>query len=112
MATSYEWTFVTGDLNLATPPPTSPLLDDMPAIDLGQIKVIPRGRRYGVDLTQEIDIIFPGPIDPNSINTDDILMSIEAVLGDPTVPIPAGLTPTVTINGSILKIVISGWPQS
>jgi hypothetical protein len=112
MATSYEWTFVTGDLNLATPPPTSPLLDDMPAIDLGQIKVIPRGRRYGVDLTQEIDIIFPGPIDPNSINTDDILMSIEAVLGDPTVPIPAGLTPTVTINGSTLKIVISGWPQS
>ena len=107
MATSYEWTFITGDLNL-----TTPLLDDMPAIQLDQIKVIPLGRRIGVDLAQEIDIIFPGPIDPTSINTEDILMSIEAVLSDPTVMVPSGLTPSVTIDGSKLKIVITGWPTS
>lgn len=108
LAQSFQWSFTTGDLNLQTPPPTSPLLDDTAAIDPAQIRVIPR-RRINTDLSQTIDIVFPGPVDPSSLNIADILLSIEAVLGDPLVAVPPGLTPTATLSGNTLSITITGW---
>jgi hypothetical protein len=47
----------------------------------------------GVDLTQVIDIIFPGPIDPTTVNLADLMISIEPVLGDPGIFVPQGLRP-------------------
>ena len=41
----------------------------------------------GVDLTQVVDIIFPGPIDPASIDLSDLMISIEAVMGDPHIAV-------------------------
>lgn len=109
MAASYQWTFTTGTLALTTPPPISPLIADNPPIQPDQIKIIPRIKRIGVDLAQEIDIIFPDAIDPNSFDLNDILMSVEAVLGDPNVPVPQNLKPTATIVGNRIKILITGW---
>ena len=40
----------------------------------------------GADLTQVVDIIFPGPIDPASIDLNDLMISIEPIMGDPASP--------------------------
>lgn len=121
MIGSYIWSFTTGELNLVIPPPSAPVPGLAPALDPNQIIVIPRqsgNQVTGADLTQEIDLIFPAsvslsPYDP----TPDILTSVEAILGDPTVPIPTGLTVTPswqTYAGAPnrkLKLVITGWPS-
>jgi hypothetical protein len=51
----------------------------------------------GVDLTQVIDIIFPGPIDPDSFDLTDLLISVEAALGDPRITVPTTLIPGYTV---------------
>lgn len=68
MAASYQWSFQTGDLNLAVPPTQSLLIENTlaSAINPADIRLLPR-KMVGADLTQIVDIIFPGPIDPASI---------------------------------------------
>lgn len=120
MVGTYIWTFTTGELNLVVPPPSAPVPGSAPQLDPSQIIVIPRqsgNQVVGADLTQEIDLIFPDsvslvPYDP----TSDILTSVEAVLGDPSVAVPSGLTITPTWQSyggkpnRKLKLVITGWP--
>lgn len=112
MTVSYTWSFTTGNLNVTFPPPQSPVPGAAPQIDPTQIMVIPRmtgNQVVGTDLTQEIDIIFPGVLDPNSFDMNDILMSVEPILGDPSVPPPIGLTTTAVVVGNKIKITISGF---
>jgi hypothetical protein len=92
MALSYQWSFQTGDLNLTVPPTQCLLINNTlaSAINPADIKLLPR-KMVGADLTQIIDIIFPGPIDENSISLEDVLMSIEPVMGDPGIPVPPNL---------------------
>lgn len=112
MVLSYQWSFTTGILRFTVPPLQSPLLD-IPAIDPNSIKIMPR-HQVGDDLSNEIDIIFPGPIDTESFSMSDLQMCVSAVLHDPTIQIPTGLTYAPTIlSGSpnILRITIGGWPE-
>jgi hypothetical protein len=83
MAASYQWSFQTGDLNLAVPPTQSLLIENTlaSAIHPADIRLLPR-KMVGVDLTQVVDIIFPGLIDPSSIDLNDLMLSIEPVMGD------------------------------
>lgn len=120
MANSYSWSFSTGELNLVVPPPQSPVPGSTPQLDPNSIVVIPRqsgNQITGADLTQEIDLIFPSPVslapyDP----TGDILCSIEAILGDPQIRIPSGLTVTPSWSSyggqpnRKLTLTIAGWP--
>ena len=126
MVGSYQWTFTTGQLHLVVPPPSAPVPGASPLLDPSKIVVIPRvgtdyaqtsNQRVGADLTQYIDIIFPDsvsltPYDP----TPDILTSIEAIVGDPLVMVPTGLTVTPTwgaYGGKAnrkLTLAITGWP--
>jgi hypothetical protein len=110
MASTYQWSFTTGILNVITPPLESPLPELLPDIDPNSVVVIPR-KAVGNDLSQVIEFIFPDDIDPDSFNMDDVLVSIEAVLGDPAVVVPSGLTASAVIEGRKLKITISGWPS-
>lgn len=119
MIGSYTWSFTTGDLNLVSPPPSSPVPGSFPALDPNSIIVIPRqdgNQVVGTDLTQEIDLIFPGSVDLTSFNSSDILTSIEAIIGDPSVIVPPGLVAGYTwstYNGDPnrkLTISITGWP--
>ncbi len=121
MVGSYTWNFTTGELNLIVPPPQSPVPGAAPRLDPDSIVVIPRqsgNQRTGADLTQEIDLIFPTsvsliPYDP----TPDILNSVEAILGDPDVIVPTGLTVVATwapYGGKAnrkLTLTVSGWPS-
>lgn len=112
LANNYSWTFTTGTLDLVTPPFSSPLPPNNPEIDpKTDIIVSPRmwPAPNGQDLTQEIDIIFPADIDPNSFDINDLLLSIDPVLGDPSVVVPPGLLCTATISGNIIKLIITGW---
>lgn len=108
MANTYEWSFTTGDLNVVAPPAPSPLPALVAHIDPNAIKVLPKPV-VGNDLSQTIEMIFPDNIDPNSFNLADVLVSVEAMLGDPSVVVPPGLTATAVINGRRLQITISGW---
>jgi hypothetical protein len=109
MAISYRWTFKTGDLNLTAPPVSSPIPPDAkPRIDLTQVKIVPR-LSNGQDLSQEIDIYFPSAIDPSSFNMQDLLVSIEPILGALDVIVPPNLASTVSIDGRRLRITITGW---
>ncbi len=94
MAAGYSWSFQTGDLNLAVPPTQSLLIENTlaSAINPVDIKILPR-KMVGVDLTQIIDVIFPGPIDPTSIDLNDLMLSIEPIMGDPRIAVPPNLKP-------------------
>jgi hypothetical protein len=98
MTASYQWSFQTGDLNLTVPPVQSLLIQNTLASALNpvEIKILPR-KMVGVDLTQVIDIIFPGPIDPDSFDLNDLMISIEPVLGDPRIAVPPNLQPSNTV---------------
>jgi hypothetical protein len=110
MAQSFRWTFTTGDLNVTTPPATAPLPALLPRINPKDIVVVPRPP-IGNDLSGSIDIIFPGPIDTNSFNLSDILVSIEPILGDPSVTIPPGLISAIQFVGNTtIRLTITGWP--
>jgi hypothetical protein len=120
MASSYEWSFTTGELNLVVPPPQSPVAGCAPPLDPKCIVVIPRqsgNQITGANLTQEIDLIFPSPVSLSPYDpTGDILCSIEAILGDPQVRIPSGLTVTPSWSSyggqanRRLTLLIQGWP--
>lgn len=122
MVGSYSWTFTTGELNLMIPPPMSPVAGATRQLDPKCIIVIPRqsgNKIVGANLTQEIDLIFPSPVSLSPYDpTADIcsLSSIEAILGDPEVRIPPGLTITPTwqtYGGQAnrkLTLTIGGWP--
>lgn len=111
MDLSYSWNFQTGDLNLTVPPTQSLLIENTlaSAINPADIKIFPR-RMVGADLTQEVDIIFPGPIYPTSIDLSDLMISVEGVLGDPNIAVPPNLTPSAVITGNKIRITITGWP--
>ena len=113
MILSYQWSFTTGVLHFTTPPIQCPL-QDIPAIDPNCIKITPR-HQVGDNLSNEIDIIFPGPIDKESFSISDLQMGISTVLHDPSIQIPlGGLTYTATIvDGSpnIIRIQIVGFPS-
>lgn len=112
MELSYAWSFTTGALNLTVPPPTSPLIDAQPAIPVSQIIILPRASNIiNRDLTQQIDIVFPGDIDPESFDLEDLLLSIEPVLGDPSIPIPANLTYQCEVHRNKLRIAVYGLPN-
>lgn len=110
MVETYEWKFTTGDLAVVEPPPSAPLPEEVAYIDPKQIVVMPR-KAVGNDLAQEIHVIFPKAIDPESVKLDEILVAIEAVLGDPSVLIPDTLTSTARIQGNRIIITITGWSQ-
>jgi hypothetical protein len=110
ISVSYQWMFTTGSLSFTTPPAQCPLVD-IPAINPECIRVTPR-HQIGDNLSNEIDIIFPGPIDLTSFSMTDLQMSISAVLHDPNIFIPQNLTYTPTVlSGSpnILRITITGF---
>jgi hypothetical protein len=109
MASSFTWSFSTGVLNLSAPPPSSPLLDDIPFIDPATIKIVPRQLiNQNIDAGWVLDIVFPSTIDQNSFQLSDLLLSLEPVLGSLDIVVPANLQPTVTFPtlGNILRITI------
>lgn len=105
---NYQWTFTSGDLDVSIPPPTSPLTLVLP-LDPGSVKIQQRIYPVGNDLTQQIDFIFPGPIDPNSFTLPQILCSLEPILNDLSVSVPTGLSTTASVAGNILSVRITGW---
>lgn len=110
LAYNYQWSFTTGDLNLAIPPAQSPLpLLSIP-LPPGAIRVNQKIWSVGNDLSQVITFTFPSAIDTTSVLPEQILLSVEAILNDPSVQVPSGLTPTVVIEGATITITISGWP--
>lgn len=112
MAQSYQWSFTTGDLNVTVPPPRSPLPAELPQIDPGSIQVKINNfaiKGVGNDLALEIDFVFPAPIDDTSFNIDELLMSMDSILGDPSVVIPTGLVTQGSIDGNVLRVTITGW---
>lgn len=109
---NYQWSFTTGDLDVSTPPVTSPTPPLIVPLDPSRVRIEQRLWSVGNNLAQELDITFPAPIDTNSITAEQILLSLEPILNDPSVSVPSGLTPTVTISGNKISIVITGWPAS
>jgi hypothetical protein len=109
---NYQWSFTTGDLNVFVPPPQSPMPVLTIPLDPSRIRITQKLWAVGNDLSQEINIVFPGPIDPDSVTPESILLSLEPILNDPSVQVPSGLTPTVTIEGDTITILISGWSVS
>jgi Big-like domain-containing protein len=113
LADNYQWSFSTGDLNTNTPPAQAPLPYQYASIDPATIKVQINDLNVGSFLNQNmssgfnIELIFPAPLDDTSFATDDILLSLEQFLGDPTIPIPTGLTPSVSVSGSTITITLS-----
>jgi len=109
MVNSYEWTFTTGNVDLAVPPPSSPLPALVIPIDPDSISISTES--VGNDLSQVITITFPEPIDP-ATDLSQIKCSLQPILNDPTVRVPSGITTSVVIDGNQLKITMSGWPTS
>jgi hypothetical protein len=109
MAISYSWSFTTGNLNLATPPVTSPLLDDAAPIQICDIRILPRAH-FGQDLAQTFDIVFSDDIDPTSFSQEDLAISVEPILGNPTLAMPSNLQFHAVIQGNKLRIRILGLP--
>jgi hypothetical protein len=106
------WTFTTGNVNTTIPPITSPIPLAFIPLDPCTIKIQEQVWAVGNDLSQVITIVFPGIIDTTTINPSQILLSLEAILDDPSVIIPTGLTNSVVISGNTITITISGWPSS
>jgi hypothetical protein len=46
----------------------------------------------------------------DSTPLDDILVSVDPIVGDPSVVVPPGLTFSVAINGNRLEILVGNWP--
>ena len=107
-----QWTFTTSDLNISIPPTTSPLAPLVLPLDPSKVKIQQKIWAVGNDLSQEIDIIFPVNIDTSTLTPEQVLLSLEPILNDPSVAVPTGLTPSVTITNNKIAVVISGWPMS
>ena len=116
MAHSYRFTFTTGSLNQTLSPPAAPLpvsvlnAWEKPTLDPSQIRIIPR-KVTGNDLTQQILLVFPAPIDPASFNTSDLLVSLEPLLNDPSIEVGA-LAATVAISGNTITVTTGIPPDS
>ena len=112
LASNYIWSFSTGESNTTSPPLQAPLPYQYAAIDPNAIKIRINNGNAGDLLNQnitsgfEVDLIFPVALDTTSFSTTDILLSLEQFLGDPTIPFPTGLTPTITITANTIKIVL------
>lgn len=70
LAGNYSWSFTTGVLNLTVPPPQQPGPAQVGRIRKEDLKISPRSTLNN-DLHQII-IEFPGTIDPNSFDDEDI----------------------------------------
>ena len=111
---TYQWSFTTGDLNVSKPPVQCPLPPLRRAINPADIivKIAPRLKPVGNDLSQEIDFIFPAPIDSTTFNPTSLQASIDPILNDIYVRVPDGLVTTATLSTDLttIKVVITGWP--
>lgn len=111
---SYTFRFTTGTLNLEQPPILSPVPAAAPPIPTDQIRLLPQ-KVFGNAL-EEIWIVFPADIDCNSIDAsysgleadenpfNDIVVTLEALLNDPTVTVPSNPTFSVAVEANVLKI--------
>jgi hypothetical protein len=113
LASNYQWSFTTGDLNTSLPPIQAPLPYQYASIDPASIKVRVNGQNPG-DLLNEpiasgfsVDLIFPADLDTTSFDPTDLYVSLEQFLGDPTVPMPMGLSTIITVTGNTINILIS-----
>lgn len=107
-----QWSFTTGELDISTPPVTSPIPPLTVPLDPSKVRIEQQIWSVGNDLSQEITFVFPAPIDTATVSPEQILMSLEPILNDPSVVIPTGLTATATISGNTITVVVSGWPAS
>lgn len=65
MVNTYQWSFTTGNLDIAVPPPLAPLPPTVVPLDPSTIRVdVGASRVVGNDLTQPITLTFPTNIDP------------------------------------------------
>lgn len=112
LASSYQWVFTTGDLNLPTPPVQSPIPPPVIPLDPATITVSPINL-VDNDLTQVITITFPAPL-AASFDVSELLVGIDPILDDPNVVVPTGLTyaPVISSDRTKITITISGWPSS
>lgn len=112
LAASVQWSFKTGELVFEAPPAQSPLQPvnewEKPKLNPADILARPR-LAVGNDLTQQIELIFPGPIDPASFDPQDIIVAGEPFLNDPSTVIPSS-TATVQVDGNRLLITVL-WGQ-
>lgn len=114
MLHSYQWSFITGTLNILVPPIQNPIRPMQTFIKPDQIKVIPRPTVGGEPLIgnppsiQIIDIIFPAPIDTNSFDPSDILIGLEPILNDPDVMTPPNVGATYVVQGNKLIVKLTG----
>jgi hypothetical protein len=112
LGSTNQWTFTTGALNVSVPPVTSPIAPLVLPLDPGNVKIQQKLWAVGNDLSQELDIIFPAPIDTSTVTPEQILLSLEPILNDPSVIVPGGLTAAVTITGNTIAVLVTGWPMS
>lgn len=109
LASSYQYSFTTGSLDVIVPPPQSPIPNQSPRLDLDCIIVRPK-ETIDNDLTKQIEIIFPADIDTSSFDPHDIEVGIEPILNDLRVRVPSGLTSAITVAGNTITVIVSGWP--
>jgi hypothetical protein len=114
VAKSVQYTFVTGELDLSVTPLQCPIPAtnawERPALAPAGILVRPR-KVIGNDLTQTIELVFPGPIDVNSFDPKDIVVAGEPFLNDPETQIPDGSNSVVVVDGNRILITISWGPE-
>jgi hypothetical protein len=117
LAKSVQTVFTTGVIDQTAVPPASPLPWDDPlvqpweraTIDPDSVSISPE-LPQGNDLTQQIVLTFPAPIDPGSFNPADILCAVEPLSNDPLIRVPANLQYTVQVTGNQIIITIGNWP--
>ena len=111
---TYKWSFTTGNVNVKSPPIQCPLPPFRNPIYPGDIKIdiAPRLKPVGNDLSQEINIIFPAPIDLSTFSPADLQASIDPILNDIYVRVPSTLVFTValSLDATTININITGWP--
>ena len=105
LSANYTWSFVTGVLNLTTPPPQQPGPGQVGRIRKEDLRISPRSS-INNDLHQII-IEFPANINPASFDTNDIQVDLEAFLQDLDVTVPPILTKAVTVSGQTMTISLT-----
>ena len=140
LANTTMYQFVTGTLNLIAPPAQSPTASQSIPLLPSDILVLPRRvinndltqtiSLYfpaNIDPTS-VDTAYSNPTvnadvfgsqffgdgTEIAISTqtpwDDIIVSLDPIVGDPSVPIPEGLTFTVAVVGNQLQVTVGNWP--
>jgi len=109
---SYQWSFTTGTMDVATPPTQNPIPPPKSFINPGQIQVIPRPAPGADDPSissiSVIELIFPAPINPDSFDPTQLLIGIEPIMGDPDVMVPPGASASYIIQGNKLIVTVTG----